>query len=904
MKQSTQRTLALVLCALCVVCLVFIAACNDNKPDGNKTLERIEIEKQPTKTEYYVGEKFSRTGMKVKAYYSDGTSKNVMKYEIAPDGALTLEDKEITVTFEGKTAKVAISVTERPIDAQLTVDSAVTYTYKVEAEDLPMGNEQEPTSNEKYLETHNETSGNPSTSGGKSIGNLNGSNEIIRMKIKSEVEANVNIVMSLAWVEPAGANALDFDQNVDTYWNNTQVTTGLKICRDDPAAYVWFDWHEYTVANLKLTKGYNDFVLRIKGNFPNMDYVKVVVNPFDESKVTGVEVTTAPTKTAYYEGETFNAYGKMVVSAVLDDGNKIPLNDYSVDKTVLAASDTTVTVGYLGFTATVDVTVTIADIASLEVAAQPDKTEYYPGQKFDRTGLKLVAKTADGISLDVTRFAEYTPETFDQSGKVAVVATYGGKTANIDVTVADIEPQVNITDGESKSYRVEAEDALFVKGNGDKEKYTVVDDANASGGKRLDSCDWLSGSSFIVVVNSEVDAKVVPVVCCDGGGAVEGLEAITVMTWNGEEIILRRNLDHGWGNLQAVGTGKLDRAERNKVFDLKKGRNVFIIRLTADNSVNYDYFEFSVNPIDEIAVTRMPDKVEYKDGDKFDPTGMELTVYYEVTRAKGVEHGENRPTKVVTEGFTCAPETISVDTDKIVVSYLGKTTEVAITVKSEKTLQSITLDTTNVNKTYYVGQKFDKTGLVVTANYSDGTLATIDKYTVETETIALDTTKIVIAYDGKTAEIDGIVVKTHLTIDADTDKVRIEAEDALFTKGSGDKEKYTVVDDSNASGGKRLDSCDWLDGSTFTVTINAKKACKIKIIVATDGPGSTLQGVGTANWNGEDLTFDVTPSGGWGNFAPYEIATVELAEGANVFVWTLTGNINYDYFEFQVVEAE
>ena len=77
MKQSTQRTLALVLCALCVVCLVFIAACNkpgDVTP-GETTLERIEIAKQPNKTEYNVGEKFSRSGMVVKAYYSEAPVK-------------------------------------------------------------------------------------------------------------------------------------------------------------------------------------------------------------------------------------------------------------------------------------------------------------------------------------------------------------------------------------------------------------------------------------------------------------------------------------------------------------------------------------------------------------------------------------------------------------------------------------------------------------------------------------------------------------------------------------------------------------------------------------------------------------------------------------------------------------
>lgn len=911
MKLSKANLIRLIIVAVAVVmlatCVIVGVAVNKNGNTPGTSVaaevERIEITKKPDKTEYFVGETFSRAGMVVTAVYSDKTSKKVMNYKISKTAPLTKEDKEIIVTFKEKSASVAITVNDKEIETQLSVTSAKTFTYKVEAEDLPMGNEQSPVSNAKYIENHSETQGNPQTSGGKSIGNLNGSNEIIRMKIKSEVEANIAVVMSLAWVEPAGANALKFDENVDTYWNDEKITTDLTVCRDDPADYVWFDWHEYQIANIKLKKGYNDFVLHAKANFPNMDYVKVIVNPIDESKVTGVEITTAPTKTAYYEGETFNADDKMVVSAVIDGANKIEINDYAVDKTILAEGDTAVTISYLGFNATVNVTVTKAEIEKLEVAQMPKKTSYYPGQKFDRTGLKLQATAKDKTLLDVTNFAEYSPETFDNAAETKVTASYGGKTAEIAITVENVEPHVTIKDGTSKSYRIEAENATFVKGDGNKEKYNVVDDGNASGGKRLDSCDWLKGSSFIVVVNSEVDAKVVPIVCCDGGGAVEGLEGITVMTWNGEEIILRRNLDHGWGNLQAVGTGKLDRNERYKVFDLKKGQNLFIIRLTSDVSVNYDYFEFSVNPVDEIAVTKQPTKTTYKVGETFDSAGMEITATYEVTRAKGVEYGENRPTAVVT-GYTISPEVIAADTTEITVTYGGRTTTVPIEVTSDKTLTSLSVDYTGKTE-YYAGQKFDKTGLTVKANYDDGTQAELTDYTITNETLGLNDTVVTISWKGKTATIP-VTVKTHLTIEkAESNDYRIEAEDALFTKGSGDKEKYNVVDDSNASGGKRLDSCDWLAGSSFTITINAKTAMKIKLKISCDGGGAggNISNYASVTLNGSAVTFTNDLAGGWGNLQITETGTLDLVAGLNTIVITITGNgsVNYDYFELSVV---
>lgn len=77
-------------------------------------LESIAVTKQPTTTEYTVGESFKKDGMVVTATYDDKSSKAVTNYTVNPSGALKLEDKKVQISYteEGvtKTADVAITV--------------------------------------------------------------------------------------------------------------------------------------------------------------------------------------------------------------------------------------------------------------------------------------------------------------------------------------------------------------------------------------------------------------------------------------------------------------------------------------------------------------------------------------------------------------------------------------------------------------------------------------------------------------------------------------------------------------------------------------------------------------------------------------------------------------------------
>ena len=79
-------------------------------------LESIEIATQPSKISYIVGENFDKTGMVVKAKYSDGTSKEITDYTIKNGTNLTKSQTSITIEYNGKTAIQTITVKENKVD--------------------------------------------------------------------------------------------------------------------------------------------------------------------------------------------------------------------------------------------------------------------------------------------------------------------------------------------------------------------------------------------------------------------------------------------------------------------------------------------------------------------------------------------------------------------------------------------------------------------------------------------------------------------------------------------------------------------------------------------------------------------------------------------------------------------
>lgn len=80
-------------------------------------LEEITVSTLPQKTEYTAGEKFDPTGLVITAAYDNGETKNIAynsanasEFKFSPDGILSASDTAVTVTYGGRSADVAVTV--------------------------------------------------------------------------------------------------------------------------------------------------------------------------------------------------------------------------------------------------------------------------------------------------------------------------------------------------------------------------------------------------------------------------------------------------------------------------------------------------------------------------------------------------------------------------------------------------------------------------------------------------------------------------------------------------------------------------------------------------------------------------------------------------------------------------
>ena len=179
-----------------------------------------------------------------------------------------------------------------------------------------------------------------------------------------------------------------------------------------------------------------------------------------------------------------------------------------------------------------------------------------------------------------------------------------------------------------------------------------------------------------------------------------------------------------------------------------------------------------------ISVTS-PNKVKYYAGEKFDPTGMVVTANY-----------NDGTTKTVT-GYTYPTIALTTGTSSVVITYtengLIYTATVSITTIAKYTGISVTTVPTKIQ--YYVGEAFNPSGMVVVANYNDGTIKPVTDYTYSTAALTKGTTSVAISYteDGFTYTANvaiAVIAKcTGISITANPTKINYTEGEVFSTAG-------------------------------------------------------------------------------------------------------------------------
>lgn len=239
------------------------------------------------------------------------------------------------------------------------------------------------------------------------------------------------------------------------------------------------------------------------------------------------------------------------------------------------------------------------------------------------------------------------------------------------------------------------------------------------------------------------------------------------------------------------------------------------------------------NNVTELKITTPPTKTEYKEGQNFDKTGMAV----EATRKSGKK-------EIVTDYTIEDGNNLKVDQTKVTITFEDQKVEQEITVIPNPLME---IKVTNEpNKTNYVeGQNFDKTGMVISGIYKDGTSVEILDYTIQdANNLRKEQTSITISYLGKTTTQNITVVEKTITqisikskpskltyiqnkenLDLSNGSITVSYNDGTTEVINMSSEQVNVTGFSNKTAGKLTITVEYQSKTTsFEVEITEEKA--------------------------------------------------------------------------------
>ena len=478
-----------------------------------------------------------------------------------------------------------------------------------------------------------------------------------------------------------------------------------------------------------------------------------------QDSIVRIEVTQKPAKLTYDPGEAFDPDG-MNVMAVFASGEKVSVSEWKTDFDEVSKTsgiNKTVTVTYLEFKTTFNVTITDKTVNLIQIRSKPAKVDYYSDEEFDSAGLKVIALYDDDTFKEI---GNYTTD-FDQVVKTEgtakkVTVTFMGKTASFNINVT----KAVVTSLELDSSFVKT--TYYIGENFDQTGLVVTAIYNSGNRKNLGQSEYTTNGSS--VVTSAGENKTVTVTY--SGFSVE--YKITVIDVVVSRILLdwytcKRNYYEGEEfsdrglNVVAYYNNGQQKFLKNSEYTIDgsevvktPGKDKLVTVTYSGKSATYTITVTAV-VVNELKMILPPVKTEYRQSDEFDPEGMLLRAYY--------NNGVVEEVKDFTTDFDNVAAEPGVN-KTLTISYGGKSVVISIDVVLDG-LQSILIKVKPSKISYYLGESFDSTGLVVEAKFDAG-IQTVNDWTCDGNEVVLSIGKdkiVTVAYGGRTAifyiDVDG-----------------------------------------------------------------------------------------------------------------------------------------------------
>ncbi len=199
--------------------------------------------------------------------------------------------------------------------------------------------------------------------------------------------------------------------------------------KTNPSAIL--DSSSYSITNgTNLKAGQTSVTITYQGKSVNQSIT------VEKNTVTDLKITTAPSKTTYKEGQSFDKTG-MIVKATYKNGDVKEIKDYTIeDGSNLKANQTKVTIKYADKSVEQKITVTPNPLIEIKITKAPKKIEYVVGQNFDKTGMVVKGVFQDG---DEEEILDYTIEDGEKLSidKTEVTIKYQDKTVKQAISVVE-----------------------------------------------------------------------------------------------------------------------------------------------------------------------------------------------------------------------------------------------------------------------------------------------------------------------------------------------------------------------------------------------------------------------------------------------------------------------------------
>ena len=416
-----------------------------------------------------------------------------------------------------------------------------------------------------------------------------------------------------------------------------------------------------------------------------------------------------PDRVSYIEGQALDLTGgKLQIIYMSEDHytEEIPLDLSMVngfDSNRLGKQEISVTYG--GKTTVFTVDVAKKSLTGIEITRPPVNMQYLEGETLELDGMEVTGYYNNGTSVIVT---DYAISGYDSTpGIKTITVTYDGKSATFEVTVkAKSLTEIKVTKEPTKLGYLEGNEfdptgmeVTAYYDNGASEViagYGISGYDSTPGVKRLTVVYGGKTAALEVTVRGKALVSIAVTKNPDQMTYVEG----TALDTTGMELTLV--FDNGTKEVLATGwteTYDFSQPGRQEVRIDCRGKTTTLTVMVLSKALT------------GIAVSRLPNKLTYIEGNAFSAAGMEVTAYY-----------DNNTSEIVTDRVTIQGYDSAPGIKTMAISYQGKEASFTVTVEAKKPV-SIAWKAKPNKTVYFVGEELSLSGAVILIRYNNGTTA-------------------------------------------------------------------------------------------------------------------------------------------------------------------------------------